>query len=466
MSRILVTGGTGFLGKKLLDRLSGKYEVIGANRRGKREGFIQIDITKEETIEKIKKIEPDIVIHTAAISSPDKCLDDKEKCWGVNVGGTYNVVLGCKKSRSKLIYLSSAYVFKGGTPRETTPPSPANYYGLTKLEGERAIQEEIQHYVILRPTTMYGWSGTEDKFLRKVKKTLSKGKTITLSPNIIKRSVLVDDVVQYIALLIEMNKGGVYHISGRSSASRYRLGRLVARTFSLNEGLVLPGPEKLTAQRPKKLSLLSTKEPLPKVVSLKEGLQVAKMQEKCILNSLYFKEAYQRERRGSVALQRERLGELLAKYSPALGDIVCPIPLSGYYYAIGYSKKSGAPLELALYKEREKRTLFTKERKIGVIKDLVKGKRVIVVDESVFTGASLKQVAVELKKAGAAEIHGRIIYSPLGGCRYRVLEGLELMGAKGIEKELGLDSIGFLDPKKYPESLQEKCTECWLGIRR
>jgi len=468
MSRMLVIGGTGFLGSKLLDLLRRKHQVLGTCHRIKERGYLQLDITNKENIDLIKKVNPEIVIHTAAITSPSQCEMQRETAWTVNVLGTENVTKACKEMGSKLVYISSDYIFNTGKHSENSIPNPPNFYGQTKLEGERVIKEELADYLIIRPTAMYGFSRTHDKFLSKVRASLSEGKEVTFSPDIVKYPILVDDVAKYIQILIEANKRGTHHISGPLPITRFDWARLVASVYSLNVNLVLAGNEDRSVQSVSGINLLSTKSPLPKVTPPSEGIEIAKMQEKCILKPLYFKDAKDKEGGGSIAKLRKKLGTFLAKESMSSGDIVCPIPVSGFYYAIGFSEESGIPLELAVEKERSGRTLFEEKRRLIVIGDLVRDKKIILVDEAVFTGKTLRQLSENMRREGAREIHARIIYSPLKGCPYRVLEGLDLVSSKDLQilaKELGLDSIRFLSPRNYPNNLKEKCKRCWLDLR-
>jgi amidophosphoribosyltransferase len=119
-----------------------------------------------------------------------------------------------------------------------------------------------------------------------------------------------------------------------------------------------------------------------------------------------------------------------------------------------------------LYKDREDKFLLRSEaREIRVIGDLARGKRIILIDEAIFTGETIKNIAKELRKNGAKEVHVRVIYLPLEECKFRVLDGLKLMdcksGLENVRKELGVDSLDFLPFDKYPESYRmNKCTLC------
>jgi len=130
-----VIGAKGMLGRDLMDILHStcsKDEIIGWD-------IEEIDIQKEdESITKIEKLRPEIVIHIAAYTDVDGCELDKEKAFAVNAEGTKHVVLAASKCDAKIVYLSTDYVFDGEKREpysESDPPHPLNVYGHSKLKG-------------------------------------------------------------------------------------------------------------------------------------------------------------------------------------------------------------------------------------------------------------------------------------------------------------------------------------------
>jgi dTDP-4-dehydrorhamnose reductase len=144
--RLFVTGYKGLLGSKII-----KYSEAYPKER--------IDITKKEIFIAIKKVKPEFVIHCAAFTDVDGCEIQKEKAWEVNVTGTENVAKACQKIGAKMIYVSTDFVFDGkkGMYKETDKTNPINYYGKTKLEGEKRVKEICKNYVIARTSVLYGW---------------------------------------------------------------------------------------------------------------------------------------------------------------------------------------------------------------------------------------------------------------------------------------------------------------------
>ncbi|MEM2196973.1 MAG: SDR family oxidoreductase, partial [Sulfolobales archaeon] len=160
--RILITGASGLLGFKIAE-LAVKlgYEVYsGYLTHEPTHGTpLKLEIRDIDALRRIfDKVKPEVVIHTAALTDVDKCEIDKELAWNINVEGTRNVAELSKRYEAFLVYVSTDYVFKGdkGMYRETEEANPVNYYGLTKLEGERRVIDILDEYCIARSSVIYG----------------------------------------------------------------------------------------------------------------------------------------------------------------------------------------------------------------------------------------------------------------------------------------------------------------------
>lgn len=183
---------------------------------------------------------------------------------------------------------------------------------------------------------------------------------------------------------------------------------------------------------------------------------------------------------------RRKLGEQLAKEYPAKADFVVPVPDSGFSAALGYSKASGIPLEMGIIRNHYVGRTFIEPaqdvRDLGVrvkfnlIRDILKGKRIVVVDDSIVRGTTSKIRISNLRKAGVKEVHLRISCPPH---RFPCFYGIdfhrsqELIANKyasidKIRQYLDVDSLGYLsldgmqDCFKYPRNYY--CAACWTGI--
>lgn len=157
MTKILVTGANGMLGKDLCPILEqNNYTVIKTNSQ-------IMDITDfEKTNKVISDQKPDIIIHCAAYTNVDKAQEDFETAKQINLTGTENLAQICNTKDIPILYISTDYVFDGTKQTPYTPddePNPINNYGLTKYYGEQAVQRFCKKYYIIRTSWLYGIHG-------------------------------------------------------------------------------------------------------------------------------------------------------------------------------------------------------------------------------------------------------------------------------------------------------------------
>jgi len=143
--KIFLTGGTGVLGKKLVDFLSTDYEVFAPSH--KECDILNFDILKKH----LKDYNPDVVLHLAAFVDTFGCEEDFEKALDVNVIGTINMVKSCKDIKCKFVYTSSEYIFGGdkGNYDIEDRLDPINVYGKTKAAAEYVVTT-LSNYQIMR----------------------------------------------------------------------------------------------------------------------------------------------------------------------------------------------------------------------------------------------------------------------------------------------------------------------------
>ena len=208
----------------------------------------------------------------------------------------------------------------------------------------------------------------------------------------------------------------------------------------------------------------------------------------CAFEFVYFARPDSRIFGENVAMVRERLGRILAKEHPADADIVVPVPDSGNFAALGYSMESGIPLAHGFTRNhyigrtfinptQSVRTLKVKI-KLNPIEEVVGGKRVVVVDDSIVRGNTSKSRVKLLRRAGAKEVHMRISCPPhVSPCFYGIdfpskselLASTHSMGE--IKEFLDVDSIGYLSQEgllraaagEKEEAKKNFCTACWTA---
>ncbi|MBU7014871.1 MAG: dTDP-4-dehydrorhamnose reductase [Theionarchaea archaeon] len=270
--RFLITGHTGLLGSKILAH-SG-FQTYPDRR---------IDVTKPEIVQYIEQVAPDIVIHCAAFTNVDLCETQKDKAWLTNVTGTEHVVRACTSIHAKVVYISTDFVFDGtgGMYTEEDTPNPINFYGKTKLEGERIVRE-VDNYIIARTSVLYGWHQRLN-FVTWVIAQLQNRQQIRVVTDQYACPTLADTLARALLELCGKDARGLYHITGTQRMSRYDFALQAAHIFGLDVSFISPivsDDLAQTAPRPKDSSLSTQKikaiinTPL---LSAREGLQEMKM---------------------------------------------------------------------------------------------------------------------------------------------------------------------------------------------
>jgi amidophosphoribosyltransferase len=205
----------------------------------------------------------------------------------------------------------------------------------------------------------------------------------------------------------------------------------------------------------------------------------------CIFEHVYFSRPDSTVFGRSVNESRERLGRLLAREHPVEADMVVPIPDSGVPAAIGFSAESGIPFRMGLIRNHYIGRTFIEpsqairnfgvKLKLNPVRNLVAGKRVVLVDDSIVRGTTSQKLVRLMRDAGAKEVHMRISCPPtISPCYYGVDTPTkeELIASSNtpeqICKYLGADTLGYLSLSGLRQAVNEKngefCTSCYTGV--
>jgi len=262
--RILIIGATGFLGKKLFTILGKKNEVFGTSFSKSEAGFLKIDRTKAGEVKKLlEKINPDVLIDANGISNMDDCEVNLNDCWQSNVEGTKNLADACRAAGKKFVFISTDAVFYDKSKEfleETAKREPVNYYAESKLAAEKYIENNLKNFLILRPSTLYGYNGPNDKigFTNFVISNLSSGKEIKIVDDQMSCPTLIDDVAIALEKLLEKNQPGVFNSVGKDFVSKYDFALKIAEVFGLDKSKIIRAKlseMKFEAPRPASLNL-------------------------------------------------------------------------------------------------------------------------------------------------------------------------------------------------------------------
>jgi len=231
-------------------------------------------------------------------------------------------------------------------------------------------------------------------------------------------------------------------------------------------------------------------EPGEIVIVDQSGMRSVKMeapydrQALCVFEYVYFARPDSRLEERTVAHVRMELGRNLAREHPVEADVVVPVPDSGNYCALGYSEESSIPIEMAFVRNHYIGRTFLQPTqlirdfdvrvKLNLIQRAVAGKRVIVVDDSIVRGTTARARVINLREAGAKEVHIRVSCPPHRfPCHYGIdfPTREELLANKytmdEIKNYLGVDSIGYLSlhgmirATGHPAS--KFCAACYTG---
>jgi dTDP-4-dehydrorhamnose reductase len=280
--KILVTGGSGLLGRALWKTLGRRHEVVPVDRSAQ-DGAVQADITViEQVMDVVKEAKPDCVMHTAAMTDLDFCEMHPEDARKVNVLGTRNVAKAAQEARAKVVYVSTDYVFDGrkGNYSEEDEPRPQSVYARTKLEGEFEVKKHSRNYAIARTSRLYGWNPAKTNFVTWVLKELGEGREIkTIAGGQYTSPTYAGNLAEALARICEKDLRGIYHAAGSQRIDPHGFALEVAEVFSLNKELVKKIDEnemRWLARRPHDSSLKVKKierDAGVKMLSVKEGLK-------------------------------------------------------------------------------------------------------------------------------------------------------------------------------------------------
>jgi dTDP-4-dehydrorhamnose reductase len=291
MKTLLVTGASGFLGWYICQRANSDWTIFGtiyshsANIPGA--ALVKIDLTIFNDLKKLfRETKPDAVIHTAALSDPNLCQENRDTSYRINTEAAINIARFCSDFEIPCLFISSDLVFDGLNPpySEEDEPSPLNVYGEHKLMAEIGMKNQCASIVICRMPLMFGSSGsTGSSFLQPLLRQMRLGMEVNLFVDEFRTPLSGKNAVEGLMIALE-RLPDVIHLGGLERISRFEFGKLVMDVFNLRNAKLNPCSQKeiqMAAPRPRDVSLTNAKatrlgfQPDPIKVSLERLKAVA-----------------------------------------------------------------------------------------------------------------------------------------------------------------------------------------------
>lgn len=246
--KILVSGSNGFIGNNVLKHLRDKkYDVYGVDitKSDDKKTFTCDLSKKKDTKLVLDKINPDVIIHTVGLRSLKACEEDPKLAKRIDVDTSKNIIDNIKNKKTKLIFISSDYVFDGtkGKYKESDKPDPKTVYGKDKLQVEKIIEDNLDDWAVIRTSNVYGNGG--GGFFNFIVDSLRSDEKIDVYKDTYFSPTHVDDIAKSIDKVISKNKTGIFHVAGNSLENRYSFAKKIAKYFGMN------GKNLLASKKPK-----------------------------------------------------------------------------------------------------------------------------------------------------------------------------------------------------------------------
>ncbi|MDF0643559.1 MAG: dTDP-4-dehydrorhamnose reductase [Nitrospira sp.] len=220
--RILITGAQGQLGFALRQALRSETLIL--------KDLPEFDVTAPSCEEQIVQARPDVVVHAAAYTNVDGAEREPDQARAVNVAGTTAVARAAGRIGSRLIYISTDYVFDGVKAAPYTEEdltNPLNVYGRSKQEGEAAAAEQCENCLVVRTAWLYGQGG--QNFVKTIMRLAGERPTLEVVADQRGCPTFADDLVHALCDLIPSRLTGVCHATNSGSSTWYEFADTIVR---------------------------------------------------------------------------------------------------------------------------------------------------------------------------------------------------------------------------------------------
>ena len=268
IGKVLITGAGGFVGGNIIVQAGKVGTILGLEKTPTdlaRDNLIWhiLDLQDSDALREIfTTVQPEVVVHTAALSDIDYCQAHHEEAERVNIGITRTLVELCAGAGVRMIYFSSDSIFDGrkGKYLEEDPPAPLHFYGKTKVQGEKLVQHGCDNWVIIRPSLIVGLPVLEagNSFLWRMIKELKLGRTVAFPKQEIRSPLDVITLSRAVLELAGNDYRGILHICGNDTMNRFYMAQRIAGKLGYPADSVIdkePAVNSGRARRPRDVSL-------------------------------------------------------------------------------------------------------------------------------------------------------------------------------------------------------------------
>lgn len=245
--RVLITGATGLLGTHWATALADEYDVIlGVHQRKlslpncRSQHLAWNDRQLFES--QLDQLDPDIIVHTAGLTSVDECERRPDDARRLNVDLAVLIANYCASRENSLVHISSDHLFDGSQPLldETAPTCPVNQYGKTKADAETQVLSVCPDALVLR-TNFFGWGPSYRRsFSDWIIDSLRADKKIDAFDDVFYTPILIPTFVTAAMELLQARHRGIHHLTGPERLSKYDFALRVALQFRLDVSLIQP----------------------------------------------------------------------------------------------------------------------------------------------------------------------------------------------------------------------------------
>lgn len=246
MTRVLLTGASGFIGRHLLHTSPRDTTILAVHHRGALRSHpavtpLRMDLIRPDR-ERLRDFAPEVILHTAALSALDACERDPAAADRLNVEVTAMLADLADGVGARLIFTSTDQVFDGreGGYEESAPCNPLNAYGRSKRAAESHLLSRNKGHLCVRLATVYGRGVTRTSFLDMLVERVRAGEPVRVFSDEVRNHVAVQDVASVLWRLVRHPLDGILHLGGPEGMTRMALAETLCALGGWDRALLEP----------------------------------------------------------------------------------------------------------------------------------------------------------------------------------------------------------------------------------